>query len=288
MTICIAAIAGRGDQIVCVADKMMSLGDMGSESAQWDSNVTKMFPLTKDDKVVCLFAGAFGICELLIDQLTNMDKLGEDPEETRIYAETAYGKLFEKYQLIDILKQRGINQKTYEAIIKSGNDGYVIRDIYQEMSNYVFDCDIMLCGYDKKDLPFIISVAQPGKASNHMIDGSYAIGVGTKTARSRLLWSEFNTNHSFGRVLFDCFDAKATAEMIPGIGREWDSYILFRNEATREVPKIIKRDLIEAGWDNHFKSPFEEWNEEEYLPHPGEGWEKRILELSFSDLDPIS
>jgi len=67
MTICIAAIAADDKSIVCVADKMLSFGDMAGQ-IQWDSNVTKMIPVNSG-KYLTLFAGSLPIAGRLSPKL---------------------------------------------------------------------------------------------------------------------------------------------------------------------------------------------------------------------------
>jgi len=155
--------------------------------------------------------------------------------------------------------------------------------ISDEMSSFYYDCDVMICGIDEIFAPYIISIAPRGKLCNYSIQGFNSVGIGSDIANSRILWSDHERTHSIGRVLFDVFDAKANAEMSPGVGFSWDAKIIFHDGSYR-VPKPIK-ELIERSWDEHNRSPFEEWNPEEDLPRPPDGWREQILALSKNDLE---
>lgn len=285
MTICIAAIAGNGNEIVCVADKMLSFGELSQEYVQWDSNVTKMIPI-QSGRCLALFAGSLPICREVIYEIDKLANISADIHWTEREIEKIYKTAFERNQRIEILQQRGLSKADYVSLLGSAGNNSAVLDIYEKMADYTLDCDLMLCGFDGNRTPFIISVGSPGLARNHQSpDGCHAIGIAATAARGRLLWSGFDSSHPFGRVLFDTFDAKASVEMKAGIGFDWDAQVMFQDDGCKTVPKPIKRDLIEAAWDMHCRSPFEEWNDEEYLSEPEPGWEKRILALSGKELN---
>jgi hypothetical protein len=201
--------------------------------------------------------------------------------------ESVFARRVDEYQVLDVLKPRGLTREFYEKLLLSGVDNSIVRDLYTDMQEWAFDCDLMFSGYDLGGTPFVISAGPPGKAFSHLLEGSFAIGVASKTARTRMLWAGYDTKHTLGRVLFDCFDAKATAELHPSVGTKWDALVLQRGGSLYSVPKSITRDLIEAGWDNHVRSPFEEWNEEEDLPPPGDGLEKRVLNMTVAEFEKL-
>jgi hypothetical protein len=70
MTICISALADDGKAIVCVADKMLSFGDLSQGQLQLDSNVTKMIPINSGRSLV-LCAGTLAICREVISEIGN-------------------------------------------------------------------------------------------------------------------------------------------------------------------------------------------------------------------------
>jgi hypothetical protein len=70
MTICIAAVAGGGSSIVCVADKMLSFGDF----YQWDSHVTKIVAIGSSG-AVGLIAGSVPHCRAVINELASRKNL---------------------------------------------------------------------------------------------------------------------------------------------------------------------------------------------------------------------
>jgi hypothetical protein len=264
---------------------MLSFGDLYQGQVQWDSNITKMIPINSG-RYLALFAGSLAICRDVISEIDKLGAIGLNVTQAMRGIENIYGETFDRNQRIEILQQRGLTKSDYVSLLgRSGNNSAIL-DVYEKMAEYSLDCDVMVCGFDDRQNPFIIGAASPGIVRNQTLDGCHAIGIAAKDARARLLWSGFDRKHSFGRVLFDAFDAKANAEMQPSIGFEWDTQIMFP-DARMGVPKKLKRNLIESAWDKHNRSPFEKWNEEEDLPEPEDGWQDRILNLSRNELEQI-
>ncbi len=97
---------------------------------------------------------------------------------------------------------------------------------------------------------------------------------------ARLLFSDFKRTHSVQRILYDSFDAKATAEMAVGVGYEWDATVItaFGDETIARVP-IDKptKELIERAWAKHNRSPFEK-REKDDIPNPPKDWKNVLLD----------
>jgi|SRR5271155_1460713 len=183
--------------------------------------------------------------------------------------------------------RRGISKAIYEQALATAAVSPLMQNIVMEMEEFIFDCDIMLCGINDFYKPYIISARAPGIVIDCTRQGFNSIGIGADIANPRMLWSKYERTHPVGRVLFDVFDAKANAEMSPGVGFSWDAIIIFADDGyAYEVPKTIKQ-LIESSWDEHNRSPFEEWNPEEDLPRPEERWKERILAISKDDLSRV-
>jgi hypothetical protein len=285
MTICISALADDGKAIVCVADKMLSFGDLSQGQLQLDSNVTKMIPINSGRSLV-LCAGTLAICREVISEIGNKSATWKAVKQAMRDVEAVYKEAFDRNQRIEILQQRGLTKANYQSLLASAGNNSSFLDIYDKMSEYALDCDLTICGFDDRKKPFIICAVSPGIVRDQTLDGCHAIGIASKEARARLLWSGFDRKHSVGRVLFDSFDAKATVEKYPSIGFEWDTQVMFP-DSRMVVPKKTKKFLIEAAWETHNRSPFEKWDPDEHLPEPEVGWQERILNLSRSDLEPI-
>jgi hypothetical protein len=262
---------------------MLSFGDY----SQWESDVTKIvrIPKTAEMDTYALMAGGLGECEAVLNEIYGIGNLDDSVLGLTSYLERIFQEKFSHFQEIEVLHKRGISKEAYERAIASPSVSPPMQEIYDNMKRFYFDCDVILCGINNSYRPYIISAAPPGKAFDLTRQGYSSIGIGADIANSRLLWSGYKRVHSIGRVLFDVFDAKANAEMSPGVGFSWDGVVIFADDGKAySVPKRIK-ELIERSWDQHNRSPFEEWNPDEDLPPPEEGWKDKILALSKSDLE---
>lgn len=284
MTICISALAENGKAIVCVADKMLSFSNPLGDFVQWESDVTKIIPIQKTS-VNALIAGGMGQCEAILSGLIGIHKPDDDVTSLMTSLETVYKDNYSHFQEIDVLHKRGITKEAYHSAIISAALSTLTAEIVDDMKNYAFDCDIILCGINDSYRPYIISVASPGHVNDSTRQGFASIGIASDIANSRMLWSGYKREHTIGRVLFDVFDAKANAEMSPGVGFSWDAIVTFSDDGkTYIVPKKVKQ-LIERAWDQHNRSPFEEWDADEDLPLPEEGWKELILSLNKNDFE---
>lgn len=283
MTICIAAFAdggkGNGTAIVCVADKMLSFG----QYSQWDSDITKIIHIPPRASTHALVAGSLSHCEGVLNKLSEIEDVDSYHTVLADHLEAVYITQYSHYQEIEVLTRRGVSKAAYEQSLASQSVSAPMQKIADEMEAFVFDCDIMLCGIDSLYSPYIVSISPPGKLAQLSMQGFNSIGIGADIANSRILWADHERTHSWGRVLFDLFDAKANAEMSPGVGFTWDGVIIFSDGAYK-VPKHIK-ELIEQSWSEHNRSPFKKWSSTEDMPRPKSGWKNRILELQKVDLE---
>jgi hypothetical protein len=109
------------------------------------------------------------------------------------------------------------------------------------------------------------------------LEGFAVIGGGTEATRNQLLSQEYSKDESLQSVLYDVFCAKCAAEVIQGVGVEWNWRLLLPNEKPRELPKTID-DLIDRLWLEKTRSPFARpLAKSERAP---EGWENTLNEYA--------
>jgi len=157
-----------------------------------------------------------------------------------------------------------------------------LRVVWDEVSNFNCNCDLLICGFDKEGRPLMHSLDNPGATSCLDHIGLHAIGSGWTFALSRLLWNEINAEHPLEQVLYNVFDAKATAEIVQGVGYEWDAVILTANSAT-DVPKRIK-DIIEKLFIRATLDPFDMKMDAEDVPP--QNWKSQFRKFTESIVPP--
>ena len=75
------------------------------------------------------------------------------------------------------------------------------------------------------------------------------------------------------RRFYDCFDAKAHAEMAAGVGYAWDAYLV-TSRGSVPMDKNMK-PIIDQVWAKSNRSPFDK-REEDDLPEPPDDWRKQM------------
>ena len=78
------------------------------------------------------------------------------------------------------------------------------------------------------------------------VTGFHAIGSGWDKAVSRMLFNEHKREYEVARVLYDAFDAKASAEMAAGVGFAWDAVIIMGGpvgfcDVSKNIKELIER-----------------------------------------------
>jgi 20S proteasome alpha/beta subunit len=274
MTICNAALADNSQAIVCIADKGISYG----EGIQWDSDSSKIVRLGSRNIVVMIAGMDSHITRFLAPILAIEDQLGKDIAETIKLCESEYKKAYDELIEINFLRPKLITKEDYLKGISGERVNVVFRSLVNEIAAFKVNCAFLLCGFDDKRKPFLISLAEPGTATNYALNGFHAIGTGSEKAISKLLYAEFKRTNSTDRIFYDCFDAKAFAEMDPTIGYEWDAKVVTADRIF-EIPTPTKK-LVEQVWAKFNRSPFEKRESDDLNPPPRD-WPQQ-LNIFFS------
>jgi hypothetical protein len=280
MTVCVAALAGDKTAIVCVADRAVSYGGL----IQWDSSDSgKIIKLNPSGSVVMISDEGDGprVLDALFERAPD---IGAKKRSTiRGTCEEQYRLAVDDLVEAKFLRPRLLDRSKYVAAITGGTVNDLIRSQADEIKNFDMRCDLLCCGFDSDRVPFIFDLGSPGIARDMTMTGFQAIGAGWEKAVSRLLFSEHKSQHSIERVLYDCFDAKANAEMTPTVGYEWDAVVIRAGKMT-EVPKDIK-ELVENIWGKFNRSPFDKFDPKEHTSVP-QDWRDQLERFSRSLVTP--
>jgi hypothetical protein len=277
VTVCIAALAGHGRTIVCVADKAVSYGD----HIQWDADSSKITTLD-NNKSLILLAGSEDPTSRVLRKLDSLrEEFSGDRAVLVTILEEKFKEAFAEEQEITILHPQMMTREDYLKAISGGTINRYMESLALDVRNFRFDCALLVCGFDNKQSPYIILLEPPGKAIDCTITGFAAIGTGAEKAISELLYAEYARSHGVARALYDCFDAKLFAEMAPGVGYEWEMRLI---TAAKAVPLHSEaKPLLERVWVKYSRSPFEKRKKGD-SPDPPKDWQNRLKTLVAASL----
>lgn len=275
MTICAAALAAKSKAIVCVADKAITYGDV----VMWESDVTKIVQLAHPGCVAMMSGEEEGTSRVL-SALAAVDSLGSTVADIKKKCEEIYVECVNELIEQKFLKPRLVSRATYETATSKEQVNTVIQAISNEVNLFDIGCDFILCGFDSRKSPFILDLTAPdGTVTDMTSTGFSAIGSGFAYTQSRLLFLSHKRDDDLDKALYDVFDAKASAEMSPTVGTNWDCFVVYLNgkgEPQIEVVPEKINTLIEQVWfDKAALSPYEK-REEGHPDEPPKKWKSTL------------
>jgi hypothetical protein len=279
VTVCIAALAGNGPgtAIICIADKAVSYGDQ----IQWDSDSSKITTLD-NNKSLILLAGSEDPTSRVLRKLDPLKaEFSGDRNKLMKTLEEKFKEAFAEEQEITVLHPQMMTREDYLKAISGGTINRYMESLAVDVRNFVFDCALLVCGFDNQNSPYIILLESPGRAVDCTNTGFAAIGTGAEKAISELLYAEYARSHGIARSLYDCYDAKLFAEMAPGVGYEWEMRLI---TAVKAVPLHDgAKPLLDKVWVKYSRSPFEKRKNDD-LPNPPKDWEMQLRTLVAASL----
>jgi len=288
MTVCIAAIAAKSKAIVMVADKAITYGE---QSFQADMGIKKIVPVGKTGWYA-LIGGNPSFAQEVIDA-TVADIVTVDPKKTHHSAypgvlkdmmlcmKDAYKAVRRQWVADRYLAPRMLDEKNPFAGLP---DEYKV-DLMALMADFKITCSLLVCGFDGQMIPHIFSVVSPGIASCHDIPGFHAVGIGRDAAIGELYQFETEADDPLDAALYEVFYAKATAEIVQGVGYGWDCSILTSDHDPIEINKMA-REAVENLLSESTTSPYRsDWGKKF---NKFDGWKKTIREFTDNALKPPS
>jgi hypothetical protein len=278
MTVCVAAIAADGGIIVCVADKSISYGHVA-----WDSDSKKIIPLASNH-AVALTAGSDRYNTRLLHKIQNFDGYLGPLDQTITYLEQKYQECVIEMQNTEILLPYMLTRDEYVAAISSASVNPHIRNIEDQIRRFhdEFDCEMIICGFAEKLVPYILCIKPPGVVIDCTNNGFQASGSGAEIAMSRLLFNDYKKANGVAHVLFDCFDAKVYAEMSAYVGYDWDACFLQGGRVRTLLPEA--KPLLDKVWAKRNRSPFKKKRDPDDLRGPPRRWEMILREIVAKSL----
>ena len=131
--------------------------------------------------------------------------------------------------------------------------------IQDKLEEFSAKTSLLVFGFSRdgaKAKPHLFSVSDPGIGQNHDVSGNFAVGIGALTAIGQMAFWEVGRDDPLDRTLYEVFHAKATAEIVQGVGVSWDAWIAFPEMRPINV-KLQIRSLLDRAFAFQAASPFE-------------------------------
>jgi hypothetical protein len=274
VTVCIAALAASGGCIVCVADKALSYADVA-----WDSDVDKIIRIGTRRSACALTSGADKYLTRFLRKIDDFAGYNGPLNETINYLEDKYKECITEMQQIEILTPNAITREEYIGALASETQSPIIQAIREQLEKFrkEFDCELLVCGFAQQTQPYLLWLYPPGNVTDCTNNGIAAVGGGAEKAMSRLLFVEHKKSNGVAHVLYDCFDAKANAEMSAFVGYEWDACLISESRV-KELDAEAK-PLLDRVWAKRNRSPFKKKRELGEMKGPPRDWEMRLRKL---------
>jgi len=226
MTVCIGALAAKSKAIVLVADKAITYTSHSSALLQWDvTGLCKVVQVGTSGWHVMLGGDpnfALQVIKTCETSLVDSPDLTGNVWKMMECLAAAYASVRKERIENSILRPRFLT--TDDLVYRDSGlaplDAALLQTVTTAMDQFSIDCDLLVCGFDAQKQPHVFLVREPGTAFPYDLQGFHAIGIGTDIALGRLLWLGVDRNDPLEEVLYDAFDAKASAEIISGVGYE--------------------------------------------------------------------
>jgi hypothetical protein len=116
-----------------------------------------------------------------------------------------------------------------------------------QLSLYDLEADLLIAGFSEDQIPAIMTVANPGVATDHSKIGFWCIGSGSTLAKAAMFARDYSWRMSLERAAYTVYEAKRTAERASGVGdKETDVTVLMPAKAGRIEPGRLAPKTIAA------------------------------------------
>jgi hypothetical protein len=286
MTVCIGVLAAESKAIVCVADRYITYSD----EIAGDTDSSKILSLG-DNGTHVMISGADRSIGRVLAKLVLHDDLGKSKEITKKYCEEAYREAEREILELRYLGPFIASDEYKQALLKKRVNS-VIRSISKKIDkdrdencdDPTFSCSVVLCGFDEKEKPYLLSLESPGVCTDMTLNGFCSIGSGSGYALQRLLSTEWERKFPIDRALYEVFDAKIQAENDPNVGYDADVIVLTAKKST-PMPEDTKT-MLDRAWIKQNRSPYVTFNPDEDVPLPPDDWMDKLKVFAETALPP--
>ena len=255
MTICIAAVCGRGSVLVMAADRMLTSSAL---SIQFEHASRKFTPLS--DSCVALTAGdALAHTELfdaVRDEIAKI-KAPSVPQVVETIKE-CYQSIRRKEIEERILRPKGINSLAEYLQVQRSLVTEIAFNFQSQIDNYDYGLEVLVGGANG-DVARIFGISNPGTSECYDAIGFHSIGSGLPHALNTLIARGCHRDISLAQCLLTVYEAKKMAEKAPGVGATITDICVVDSTGIYEFPQNGLDQLRESHerwikqeseWDN--------------------------------------
>lgn len=248
MTVCIAAICDQGRAIVVCADKMI-----GSAFIQVDTNVSKIVLLDPKTKhLTALIAGndIGPVPDVIVRAQQKIAEMGSGPSQNqaRVIVAEAFAEIRLRKAEERFLVARNLSMAKFTAEGRSLLGDQLFTQIDRQIFQSQLDFELLVTGFDD-DGPFIFTVSDPGVVVPFIVPGFHATGSGDLNALSSLHQRKLDPFTTLGEALYAVYEAKKYAELVGGVGRTSDIFVLRRGKNFKAPDDVLK--VLDEIWEHH-------------------------------------
>jgi hypothetical protein len=248
MTLCIAAISRRGDQIVTVSDLMLSTSFTSQEAD------LKATPLTRSNLWIVMFAGSPSVRDSVVGAVSAaLAKRPETlPEVMGAFRTACQQELKVKIE-DEILSPLGLDR---DRFLRRGRTYFGEEDysrLLRRIEATTLETEFLVAGVDPTGKARIFSVSEIGRCTRHDSPGFHAIGSGWVSAIGAL-YGTYRADLSLTDLIYRACEAKFLGESASGVGKYTMVLVTDRDcELLAIIPEAM--EPIREAWEQFGRPP---------------------------------
>lgn len=247
MTVCVAAIASSGKEIITASDSMMSWGGVvtGETSLKYNRIHKRWAVMIAGDDVLPT--------ETIIRNLSAALNANDEPttEQVEQAIRESWRIVKNTIATTHVLSAYGLDLETFiqEGRETFGDIGFAdLRSAVDRASE--LSCELLVYGFDEYGRGTLFVVVHPGEPVNFTRLGFAAIGSGRDSAIASLMWNPpHKTYHETLDSVYRVAAAKFMAESALGVGRDTTVSSLL-NDGTAFVLTVNQVQSIRNLWES--------------------------------------
>lgn len=238
MTVCVAAIANGGSEIIVAADNMVTL--VVGQSIQYqkeDNNHKKIWNILPG--IYALFSGALHIQEPLLRLSLGKIRPNSSPFEVATILRSSLQEFYLQKCEEEILLRLNLTWKAFIEKQQQLSPEFV-RDLLQKINGFILDIQVIIAGFDSNSgQPFLGLVVGNGILFEKTLEGWLTSGGGGELAKFSLILHDYTISLSAEKAESLVRQAVSDAKRSPGVG-DLGEVIIIPKPTSQTVPEPPK------------------------------------------------